>query len=166
MKHIMTILEVEYKDADGAILWADKNLKNVMHVGGQEFILNAVFRTASGITVPSSYYLGLDARPTPAEADTLANIAGEPVGSGYQRQDVNSVNGFTIVTNSLITQATSSTVIFSATGTGWGPVRNLFLATGSGSSGFLIATAPLSTTHTLTAGQTLSMRIGVKLRDD
>ena len=81
-------------------------------------------------------------------------------------QAVSSSNGFTIVLGSDNNyRAKSSIVTFSASGGSWGPVQNLFLATSTSNSGYLISTAqfnPLQT-RTLANGESLTLRISVGL---
>jgi hypothetical protein len=162
----MTILDICHFDAEGKCLWEDHNIKNTFHYNGEQFLLNLAFNTSSGITIPSSYYLGLDNRTTINTNDTLASLSQEPTQNGYARQPVSSLNGFSVVaslTNDF--QATSVVVSFQAVGGSWGPVSNLFLSNVSGSTGYLLASSALSTSRTLTDGQFITVRIAVGLRN-
>ena len=54
---------------------------------------------------------------------------------------------------------------FTATGSGYGPVSNLFLATTSDNTGILIATAVLSAPITFTNSSSVNMRMRLSLQD-
>jgi hypothetical protein len=165
MFHLLKIDEIKHIDKDGKTLWEQSNINNIFHLQGQSFILNAMFNTSASVTVPSSYYLGLDNRTTPALSDVLAtSLSGEPTQNGYSRQSVSSLNGFSIAISSDGNyRATSSIVTFSASGGSWGPVKNLFLASSSGISGHLISSSTLDSSRTLLDGQSITMRISVGL---
>ncbi|MGK3945760.1 hypothetical protein ABK046_46375, partial [Streptomyces caeruleatus] len=62
-------------------------------------------------------------------------------------------------------RATSQIVTFIATGAGWGPVSNLFMATSADDSGILLASNPLSNSITLESGDAINMRMALALRD-
>jgi len=155
----MTIVEAIHYSKNGEILWSDTNLKNVLHTQGQEFMMKALFAGSSGVTIPSTYHVGLDNRTTVNQADTIQNLVGEPVGSGYQRYSLSSQTGFGAVFDLSNWKVKSSTLIFNATGSGWGPVRNAFLTTAAGNSGFLISTVPLSGVKTITNGESFTFKI-------
>lgn len=162
--HLLHIIEIFHTHVDGTILYENYNIPNIFHQQGQQFVLSATFNTASAITVPANYRLGLDNRATLSDADTLENLIAEPAGFGYTRQPVSSLNGFSI---SLGTggkyQATTNTVTFTASGGTWGPVQNLFLTTTIDNSGFLISSAALRSSRTVTSGQSITMRLAVSL---
>lgn len=153
-------------DAEGNIVWVDPWMSNILHDEGEIAILSAYFDTdlATYGAPPANLYLGLDNRTTPAEADTLASLSGEPSGNGYARVAVPTTTGFTIAASAPYNQATSSTVAFTASGGSIGPVKNRFLCTVvSGTSGKLIATVALSTTRTLNATDTLNTNMVLQL---
>lgn len=62
-------------------------------------------------------------------------------------------------------RASGQIVTFSATGSGWGPVSNLFMATAADDSGILVASNPLSNTITLEGGDAFNVRMALALRD-
>lgn len=161
----MHILEIEHLAADGAVLWRSEAIPNILHQEGQEFVLQGMFNTSAGVAPPTNYYLGLDARLTLSATDTLADLIAEPTTNGYSRQPVSSFNGFTVglgPTGKF--RAVSASVVFPAAGGSWGPVRNLFLTNVvNGTSGYLIASAPLGTQRTVNSGQSISLRISVSL---
>lgn len=162
--HLLHILEIQHRDVDGTVLYEAKNIPNVFHRDGQRFMLSVAFNTASGITVPANYYLGLDNRLVLTDVDTMSSLSGEPSGVGYARQAVSSLNGFAVSlgpTNKY--RAVTNTVSFTAVGGAWGPVRNLFLTTSAGGGGFLISSAPLAGPRTVTAGQSVTMRLATAL---
>jgi hypothetical protein len=163
MFHLLKIEEIKHIDTDGSLLWQQNDIDNIFHLNGESFMLNVVFNTSGGISVPSSYYLGLDARASPQFADTLSNLSGEPTQNGYSRQAVSSLNGFSVEVVESNYRAISNVVTYSATGGAWGPVTNLFLATSSSSSGYLISTATLEAPVTLQSGQSVTVRISVGL---
>ena len=159
----MTIEEVVHRDKDGNILWSIDNLHNQFHTQGQEFILKAVFAGSSGVTIPTTYYVGLDNRPVVNQADILANISGEPTTFGYVRQTLSSQTGFGAVFDMSNWKIITASLIFIAIGGSWGPVKNAFLTTGSGSQGFLISTVPLPNVKTINSGETFSFKINLAL---
>lgn len=165
MIHLLRLESIEHLDRDGNILWQQKNVDNLLHSDGQYYLLNLGFNQSSGITVPSSYYVGLDNRTTPDVSDTLTSLSNEPTQYGYSRQGVSSTNGFTLTETSGIYKATTDTVTFSASGGNYGPISNLFLATSSGSTGYLISTISFETERTVADGQTLVMRMSVSLKN-
>lgn len=141
------------------------DLSNMLHVGGQNFILSCCFNTAVH-TVPSIYYIGLDNRSIIQESDVITNLIGEPSGYGYVRQPVSSSTGWTIANFPLGVVATSPVISFLASGGSYGPVLNLFLTTALDNTGVLIATAPFSGHRTLNDGDHLTMQLAVSLIND
>src|SRR3989304_9429600 len=81
-----TVWDVRCFDKDGNLKWEELGLPNIWHDEGEEWICKVVFSEAQA--VPASYYLGLDARGSLSEADTLTSLSGEPSGNGYARQAV------------------------------------------------------------------------------
>ena len=153
-------------DADGKLLWTDPWMSNILHDEGEIAILSAYFDTDLSTygAPPASLYLGLDNRTTPAEADTLASLSGEPSGNGYSRKAISTTTGFTIAASAPYNQATSTTQSYTASGGTIGPVKNRFLCTVStGTSGKLLATVALSTTRTLNDTDTLNTNIVLQL---
>lgn len=166
MIHLLKIKEIFHFSDSGKIMWSKKSLKNILHQQGQEYMIKAIFSTSSA-SIPSNYYLGLDARNTPDLSDTLtSSLSGEPTQNGYSRQPVASLNGFTVELDGDNYTGTSGTITFSASGGAWGPVKNIFLATTLNNSGYLISTVALSSTRTLLDGQSLSMRFVLGLANE
>lgn len=159
----MKVLEVQHWGSDGHLLWEEKNILNLLHLDGEEFILRAAFTDAS--TIPAFYYLGLDNRLTIAADDTMDDLIGEPVAGGYERSEISSTGDFSINFESSHYIATSPIVAFRSTTGTWGPCSNLFLATTLNDTGKLISTATLSSSVSLSPGEIVTMRIGMKLRD-
>jgi hypothetical protein len=163
---ILKILDVKHLDTNGKVIWEAENVLNLMHQDGEEYLLRAAFTGGRVSTViPDSYYLGLDNRSVPAVDNTVDDLLGEPTSNGYERQAVNSSGDFAINFESNHFLATSPIVAFRATVGNWGPVGNLFLTDKSDNSGFLISTASLGTIITVNAGESVTMRIGMTLRD-
>lgn len=170
MKHLMRILEVQHL-RDGKVIWEAKNLPNTFHLDGEEFMLTTNFKSTGGITVPSFYYLGLDNRSTVLNTDNMASVTSEPTGNGYSRQPISSATGFTIeqytrLDASVHWQAISSIVAFSASGSQWGPVTNVFLTNAIDGTGYLISTAPLGVTRNVEPGEAITFRFALSLADD
>ena len=163
---LLKILEIKHLDAQGNTLWEQHNVLNVLHLDGEEFLLRAAFQGGPISTyIPENYYLGLDNRTSIAVADTMDDLAGEPSGSGYTRQAIGSDGDFSLNFESTHFVATSPIVAFQATTGSWGPVNNLFLTDKSDNTGYLIATAVLSTTIQVSAGNSVTARIGLQLRN-
>ena len=168
MKHdnwhgLMRIIEIQHI-RDNKIIWEAHDILNTLHFLGEEFMLKGLF-TNAGDNIPDNYYLGLDNRTDILAADTMASLSEEPTSNGYLRQAVNSTSGFVVEIKNGIHRAVSQIVSFSATGVGWGPVKNIFLANTSDTSGYLIASAPLSSPITTVGGDTINMRMSLSLRN-
>lgn len=171
MKHsnwhgIMKIMEVTHCDSLGKILFYEKNIHNILHNDGEEFILRAAFTGGQISTViPDDYYLGLDNRSEIDIIDDMDSLIGEPQSGGYERQSVSSSGDFAINFEADHYLATSPIVAFRSTSAEWGPVRNLFLTDKNDNTGSLISTAVLSSSLIVSLGDSVTMRIGMQLRD-
>jgi len=164
MKSLVTINFIEHI-RNNKVIWRAENIKNIIHLGGREFLVKTAFSN-NGNLVPSNYYLGLDSRDDLIEEDNLDSLLDEPSGSGYLRQSLSSSGtGFTITSTSGIYKALSNIVTFSASGLGWGPVKNMFLATTANNSGILISSLVLTSPVTTLAGDTISVQIALALQD-
>lgn len=153
-----TFYNLECRDANGDLKWAEYDRPNLLHDEGEEAVLSAYFDTdASGFGAPpANLYMGLRTN-SPAEGDTLASGLTEVSGTGYARGAVSTTTGFTLSQVSGDWRATSGSVVFTASGT-WTGATNLFLCTvSSGTSGKLIASVALSATRTLLSGDTLTV---------
>ena len=166
MKHLLTIAEIKHIGVDGRIIWQDRDLPNTFHTDGEEFFLMAIF---TGETIPDDFYFGLDKRTSIAAADNLASLLDEPENgfNGYSRQAVASSGQFVMGSSGGHAVANSPIIHFSASGGSWGPVRNLFLSTTRQSdyTGYLLASVPLSQTVTLADGESISVRMGLTLKN-
>lgn len=156
---LMTISEAYHYDTDGSVLWQGSDLHNTFHYAGEEFFLKSLF---TQLTIPSTYYIGLDNRLTINQSDNSSSISGEPVGNGYARAAINTSSGFGASFSSPKWQVQTVTIFFNSTGS-WTTVRNAFLITTAGSGGYLIASVPLQSIRTLTSGQSLSFRFVLQL---
>jgi hypothetical protein len=161
---IMQVLEINHFDNNKKLLYQEKNIKNMIHYAGEEFILKILF---AGESVPSRYYIGLDSRSSLNISSQISDVFGlEPNQYSYERQQVES-NGFSIsVAGSGHRRADSPTLIFRAIGGSWGPVRNVFLATNLGynpASSILISSATLSRNITVSDGEIITMKMGMAL---
>ena len=164
---------------DGKLLWTnDKQIDNLFHDEGEMALLSAYFATTmTGYGAPpANLYLGLDARATLAEADTLASLSGEPTtGTGYARIALSTAGtgasgqDFYIHQPSAAYGAESKTVTFtnSSTTTAWGGVTKLFLCTsdavGNDTGKKIICSLALSTTRTLQPGDSMQTSINTYL---
>ena len=160
----MRILELKHY-RNNELISVTYDLPNMLHQGGEEFILSVAFSTANGFSIPAAYYLGLDNRNTIQLTDTMASLQNEPTGNGYLRQPVSSASGFGIELVNSAYRATSVVVAFTASTGSFGPIQNLFLTDKLDNTGTLIATAPLDAPHTVAPGDTLSLRLGLSLQD-
>jgi len=162
-KGLLFVESVEYYEG-GKLAWSKGPFHNVLHRLGEEFILKVAFSTT---TKPTNYFLGLDNRTTVAAGDAIGNISGEPTGNGYARQAVSSTTGFTVSQYNLTDgyKVLSSVVGFTAVGSSWGPVKNLFMTTTADNSGVLISSIALDTGFSVQAGGTVLMRMGLILRN-
>ena len=163
---ILRIIEIQHRDIKGKILWEAKNILNLLHKDGEEFLLRAAFTGGRVSTIiPDDYYLGLDNRYGVAFLDTMDDLLAEPTNTrGYQRQSVSSSGDFAINFEQDHHVATSPIVAFQATTGSWGPTSNLFVTDKSDNTGYLIATAILPSSILVEAGQSITMRIGMQLR--
>jgi len=153
---------------DDKVLFSTGNLYNILHTQGEAQILSALFLggPTSNSYIPTLYYLGLDARGTLATSDTLSSLVAEPSTGGYSRQPVSSTTGFTIVTEGSTVLAKSGVLAFSATGSNWGPVSNMFLTNvASGTGGILYSSVSLGVSGGVTVnnGESVSMRFSMAL---
>jgi hypothetical protein len=163
---LLKVIEVKHI-RDGEVIWEERNLHNLLHQDGEEFMLRAVFQGGplENPTIPEYYYLGLDNRQSLSIEDTITDLVGEPAGSGYQRQAVSSETDFAINFETDHFVATSPIVAFQATVGSWGPVSNLFITDQNDESGYLIATAPMNSGIEVVAGDSVTRRIGLQLRE-
>jgi hypothetical protein len=159
---LMKVLFVQHI-RNNKIIYEERNILNTLHTEGEEFLLRVAFLSLS---VPSAYYIGLDNRSTIAVGDDLTTVnAVEPSSNGYLRVSAAPGSNFTLTLNdSGNNQINTSIVTFRATSGNWNrPVKNIFLCTSSDNSGYLIASAQLSETITMTAGDMVNMRLGLAL---
>jgi hypothetical protein len=160
---IMKVLEIEHISRNGSILHRETEIKNIIHSSGEDLILKILF---AGHTIPTNYYVGLDARSSLDKLHTIGDIFGrEPTSNSYSRQTVAS-NNFSVVSVSAgYRQANSPTLLFRAAGGSWGPVKNIFLTTalGYGADSLLISSVPLSAPITVSDGEIVTMRMAMAL---
>lgn len=166
---ILKIQEIDHV-RNGKVIWHGKNLKNMLHTLGEQFLLKCAFAKGTADTPPNNYYYGLDGRSTLEFADTVASLSGvEPTTGGYARQAISSENGYTFETTGTspeIYRANSSTISFSATGNYGLTVYNLFMATSAiAGQGVLVASVPLTSGLNLVDGDSVNVRMAVQLHD-
>jgi len=162
---IMKIVEARQTRA-GVTIWESTNLYNMLHTGGEEMILKTLFYN-DGSMPPSYYYLGLDNRALIEYANNMGSLVDEPAGSGYIRQQLKSStesSGWLVNTGDMLHKAVSNIVSFQATSS-YGPISNLFLTNAPNNSGYLISSVALTSSLTMSAGDVLSLRMTLSLRD-
>ena len=150
---------------DGEILWEKKNLYNVLHKRGEEFMLRALFTAGNSpnALIPDDYFFGLDNRASVEADDDFINIFGEPSTNGYARQTVSSLGEMTVSEENGVIRAITSIITFRAIGGAWGPVKNLFLTDRGDNNGFLIASVPATAAFTVIDGDSVTMRMSIGL---
>lgn len=148
-------------DSQGWVKW-EETAHNALADEGEQLFLDVVLR---GATAPANTYLRLY-NDTPAETDGLADLTGEPSGNGYSAQALtsNATGWPTLALDSGDYMATSAAKTFTASGGTIGPVTYLVLATSSDNTGELVSYAALSTTRTLTAGDSLQVTYRLKMQ--
>lgn len=164
--HLITIHEFKHFSKYGEILESRENIKNIIHLEGEEYILKALFNGGNNpnIFIPDRYYFGLDNRPTLNKQDIFTSIIGEPSTAGYTRQSIDSSSGFTVVeVESEVLRAQSIILNFSAAAASWGPVKNLFMTDQADNSGFLICSVNLGSEFTIDDGESVTMRMSFGL---
>jgi hypothetical protein len=167
MKHLITIKEIKHFGKNGKVIWQAKDLPNIFHNDGEEFMLKVCFSGEE--SVPANYYFGLDKRSSLLASDNLASLVDEPNNefNGYRRQSISSEGQFVINTSSSHYYAKSPIIHFSASGGSWGPVNNLFLSTVAQNDydGYLLASVPLSHVMSLSDGESMSVVMGLSLKN-
>ena len=156
---LLTIESIKLFDKDNNIKYEQKNIKNTLHQLGQFYMLNSLF--ANKNTRVDFYYAGLDNRTSLNTTDTMASLVDEPSSNGYSRQKITSWSS-PVISNSVYV-VKSNSITFSSSSTGWGPVRNIFLATTQNPSGFLISSVKLNQELTLKAGDTAILIMNLSL---
>lgn len=168
---------VRHLDGRGNVLYQEDGILNVWHDEGELYLLSLAFATGYslyGSPTVANMYIGLDARASLAEADTLASLSGEPSGNGYARQAVSTAGtgaggqDFVITQPAAAYQAKTKTVTFTASGSAWGEVKNCFLCThlnavSPAQGQRLLCSLTLSVPRTLQVGDSLQvdMTIGI-----
>lgn len=167
MKHLIGIDYIQHLSCEHKILWEQKNILNMLHNDGEEFVLRSIFLggKTNNAYIPNYYYFGLDNRVSLAASDIMTSLVSEPTTSGYTRVAVASTSNFTLGTNETNTQISSPIVTFRAVGGSWGPVKNLFLTDASDNTGYLISSVALASSVTLNDGESINLRMSITLKD-
>lgn len=160
---LIKVLEIQHV-RNGKVIWEDRNLYNMLHTNGEEFLLTALFNN-DGTALPEYYYLGLDNRTVLLADQTMEDVEDEPSINGYSRQTLSSASGWDIELHNGVHRAVGNIITFTAVAGTWGPVQNLFLTDQPNNTGYLIASVPLSVSATLTDGDAINMRMALSLRD-
>ena len=159
---LMKVLKIEHV-RNNNVIWQKENILNMFHTEGEHHLLKCAFDTTN--SVPSTYYFGLDNRTEILAEDTLADLVDEPTVNGYIRSAINTNGQFSFEKVNGVWRAVSPIFSFSATGGSWGPVTTFFMATTSNNSGYLVASAFLSSSVTLVDGDSINLRMGLSLQD-
>jgi hypothetical protein len=163
---ILRIDEIQHIGVDGSILRREENIHNTLHLEGEEFLLRAAFTGGQvSSVIPENYYVGLDSRSDIEDSQTMDDIIGEPVGSGYARQSISSSGDFVINFEESHFLALSPIVIFNGIGGSWGPVSNLFFTDRIDNAGSLISSATFSAPFSVANGESITLRVSMLLRD-
>jgi hypothetical protein len=152
---------------DGEEIWREV-FHNSLSDGGEQSLLDCYLR---GQNCPTTFYLRLS-NPTNcgnagAETSSLATVAsGEPATNGYAAKNItrNTTGWPTLALDSGDYKATAATQTFNASGGSWGPVSCAFIATSSDNTGVFVASGALSTSRTLTSGESLQVVYGIKIQ--
>jgi len=166
--HLVRIQEIQHLSKTGEVLWSNKDLKNILHLEGEEFILKALFNGGNdpNTFIPDEYYFGLDNRFSLDAEHNMDSLVNEPTTAGYTRQSLSSTNGFTVIeVTEDVLRAQSIILTFEAIGSSWGPVSNLFMTDQPDDSGFLICSVATGSTFTVDDGESVTMRMTFGLRD-
>lgn len=160
---LMKILEINHISNKKEVLFSQNNIKNTLHSSGEEFILKILF---DDLQKNEEYHIGLDNRSSLNYSDSLTTAyILEPNSNSYERQTC-SIDEFSISTaTGGHLQSNSPLISFKAIGGEWGPVKNIFIATSLGNSGYLISSASLSKTLTVKDGEIVTMKMSFSLRD-
>jgi hypothetical protein len=156
---LLTIESIKLFDKNNKIKYEQSDIKNTLHQLGELYMLNSLFAKQS--TRVDFYYAGLDNRTTLNTTDTMASLLNEPSSNGYSRQKITSWSS-PVISNSVYV-VKSNNITFSGVSTGWGPVRNIFLATTQNTSGFLISSVKLNQELNLKSGDTAVLIMNLSL---
>jgi hypothetical protein len=150
---------------DGEVLWEERDIYNVFHKRGEEFMLRALFTGGNtpNALIPDDYFFGLDNRTNVVADDDFVNILGEPFTGGYLRQSVSSLGEITVAEEDGAIRAITSIISFRASGGTWGPVKNLFMTDRGDNNGFLIASVAATAPFSVIDGDSVTMRMSIGL---
>ncbi len=158
-------------------LWEEDADENIWHDEGEMYLLSCALATALSGYGPTrtSVYIGMDARASLAEADTLADLLTEPTSAnGYQRQALTTSGtgaagqDWVISQPAAAYQAASKTVAFSCSASSWAGLKNMFLtdhatAVATASNAHLLGSLALSATRNINSGESIqiNMTLGI-----
>ena len=163
---ILRIDEIQHLAADGKVLRSEENIHNILHLEGEEFLLRAAFTGGQvSSVIPTNSYVGLDARTSVSDDQSMDDLVGEPVGAGYERQAISSEGDFVINFEEDHFLALSPIVVFRGIGGMWGPVSHLFFTDRENNTGALISTATFSAPFEVSDGESVTLRVSMLLRD-
>ena len=156
---------VEHWSRAGELLHQE-DVHNILHDEGEALFCQIL---SGNTTLPSTLYLGLDDRASLTEADTITSVTTEPTGNNYLRLHVKAADDWTVQQDGGTSDYEMVTKVctFNASGGDWPGVDNLFLTTvqSDDGTGWLIASAALSTTRTVTDGDYLNVTMTIRLKE-
>lgn len=163
-RHCRRVLRVPCNFYSGPdVKWEQLRRPNIWHDEGEQDMCEVYFEDAAG---NATLYLGLDARASLAEADTLTSLTSEPSGNGYARQTITAATDWTVSQDSGDYQAASATQTFTASGGAWGAVTKMFLCdVSTGTAGLLLCSLALTASRTLQDGDSLQADITIKISE-
>jgi hypothetical protein len=157
---LVTIEELVVRNED-KIIYETKDLKNILHAGGQELFLGCMFKNFS---IPTTYYVGLDSRTNILADQDMNDISGEPNVSGYARQPLIKDTDFSFATTTNPVKIRSSTVVFSYSGFAYSATDMFLCTVATGTSGILISTVSFGTVINVSSSSTsVSMKFAMTL---
>ena len=128
-------------------------MANIIHDEGEQYLLQAALSEEQ--TLPANFYLGL-CNDTLTKTDALTDIANEPSGDGYARQEIPSTGvGWTVAKSGDYYRATGTQETFTANGGNWGSLNTWFIATSADGTGKLIASGDIDPARTIADGDSL-----------
>lgn len=163
---IMKIKEISKISVDGDVLWKFENIKNILHLEGEEYLLQAAFVGGRNSTIiPDFYYIGLDNRTSISAENAMDDLIEEPIGGGYERIEISSTGDFNLNFEFNHYVVTSPIVAFRADTGSWGPCRNVFLTAEVNGDFKLISSVVLPSPIIMNFGESITMRIGMQIRE-
>lgn len=154
---LTTIKWITHKDKNNNLLWKMKNVKNILHLEGQEYIIKSLFNS---LIASQNYFCGLDSREEVNEEDTSQSLISEPfTNSSYSRFSLNS-NSFLYSVYRNKPQVRTSLVKYSNTNLQPIIFKNTFIITPPiNGKEYLLSSNKLGGSKTINKGETVTFRL-------